>query len=133
MAKVMGFDHVSVLVANAEISLRFYQRVLGVEVLPRPKLGFSGFWLDVGGGQSIHLMQLPDPYASVTRPGHGGRDRHLALRVTSVHDFMARLSRSGVEFSQSHSGRKAVFFHDPDQNVVELFEPDRQSLSYGKD
>ena len=57
MAKVLGFDHVSVIVKDAEKSLAFYQELLGLELLERPNLGFPGYWLDLKAGQSLHIMR----------------------------------------------------------------------------
>ncbi len=122
MAKVIGFDHVSIIVADAEKSLAFYQQILGVQLLPRPDLGFPGYWIDLGAGQSIHIMQLDNPYAGVQRPEHGGRDYHFALRVDALDGFIEKLEALGIEYTKSKSGRKALFFKDLDNNALELFE-----------
>ena len=122
MAKVLGFDHVSLLVKDAEASLHFYQDLLGLSQLVRPPLGFPGYWLDLMNGQSLHLMQLDNPYAEVLRPEHGGRDLHFALRVASVEEFKTLLQQKGIGFTESRSGRKAIFVRDLDQNAFELFE-----------
>jgi len=122
MSKVLGFDHVSILVKDAEESLQFYQELLGVSLLDRPQLGFPGYWLDLLNGQGLHLMQLDNPYAEAVRPEHGGRDVHFALRVDSVEGFKTILQQKGIAFTESRSGRKAIFVRDPDQNAFELFE-----------
>lgn len=122
MAKVLGFDHVSVLVSDAEQALAFYQTLLNVPLLDRPSLGFPGYWLDLLNGQSLHLMQLPNPYAEASRPAHGGRDAHFALRVDSINEFESILDQMNIAYTQSRSGRQAVFIRDPDQNAFELFE-----------
>ncbi len=122
MAKVLGFDHVSILVSNAEKSLDFYQSLLALPLLNRPNLGFLGYWLDLKNGQSLHLMQLENPYAECHHPEHGGRDTHFALRVDSVEGFKQKLEAENIPFTESRSGRKAIFIRDPDQNAFELFE-----------
>lgn len=123
MAKVIGFDHVSILVKDADSALAFYQTLLGLSLLDRPALGFPGYWLDLLNGQSLHLMQLPNPYQQAQRPEHGGRDVHFALRVDSIDDFEKTLKASEVPYTKSRSGRRALFVRDPDQNAFELFEP----------
>lgn len=122
MAKVMGLDHVSILVADAQASLNFYQSLLGLSLLQRPDLGFPGYWLDLLNGQSLHIMQLPNPNAETSRPEHGGRDFHFALCVDSVADYEAHLQQHGLTYSRSRSGRKALFVKDLDGNAFELFE-----------
>lgn len=122
MAKVIGFDHVSIIVKDAKASLTFYQSLLGVEVLQRPELGFPGFWVDLHAGQSLHIMQLENPNESTMRPEHGGRDYHFALRVDSIDEFVVKLKEIGHPYSLSRSGRKALFAKDLDNNAFELFE-----------
>lgn len=121
-AKILGFDHVSLLVADTEKSAKFYQQLLGLKLLPRPDLGFAGVWLDLGAGQSIHLLELENPYAKIERPVHGGRDFHFALRVDDLAGFKASLVKLGIEFTESKSGRSALFFRDLDQNAIELYQ-----------
>ncbi|MDG6777973.1 VOC family protein [Thiomicrorhabdus sp. zzn3] len=115
-------DHVSIIVSDAERSLKFYRTLLGLTVLPRPHLGFPGYWLDLHNGQSLHIMQLDNPNKNTQRPEHGGRDYHFALRIDSVLDFASKLDRMNIRYTLSRSGRKALFVRDPDQNAFELFE-----------
>lgn len=122
MAKVIGLDHVSIIVKDAEASLGFYQSLLGVELLERPKLGFPGYWVDLHAGQSLHIMQLDNPNESTQRPEHGGRDFHFALRVDSIAEFVEKLTAMQWAFTLSQSGRKALFCKDLDNNAFELFE-----------
>lgn len=122
MASVLGLDHVSIIVKDGDASLRFYQQLLGLKLLPRPELGFPGYWLDLFAGQSLHIMQLPNPNADTHRPEHGGRDFHFALRVDSIDAFAERLRAMGAPFTQSRSGRRALFVKDLDNNAFELFE-----------
>lgn len=122
MAKVLGFDHVSIIVKDAEASLAFYQSLLGVDLLIRPNLGFPGYWIDLYAGQSLHIMQLDNPNENTVRPEHGGRDYHFALRVDSIEAYVEKLEESDVTYTRSKSGRKALFIKDLDNNAFELFE-----------
>lgn len=112
--------HVSLLVADMARSLEFYRDLLGLEVDPeRPDLGFPGAWLKLDGGQ-IHLLQLPNPDPTDGRPEHGGRDRHTALRIDDFELMKTRLDMMGIPYTQSRSGRPALFCRDPDGNAIEL-------------
>ena len=122
MAKVLGFDHVSIIVKDAEASLAFYQSLLGVDLLTRPNLGFPGYWIDLYAGQSLHIMQLDNPNENTKRPEHGGRDYHFALRVDSIEEYVVKLEQLDVTYTRSQSGRQALFIKDLDNNAFELFE-----------
>ena len=87
-------------------------------------MSFDGVWYDVAPNQQLHLMVLPDPESGLSRPAHGGRDRHVALGVTDMVQLMEQLEAAGIAYTLSHSGRRALFCRDPDQNALEFIEVD---------
>lgn len=129
--KITGFDHMSIIVSDAEKAFDFFHNVLGLEAVERPDLGFPGYWLDLGQGQTLHLMELPNPCQGVARPAHGGRDFHFALRVDDLTQWVAWLEEKGIPFTRSQSGRMALFLRDPDGNAIELFECGQSKDSHG--
>jgi glyoxylase I family protein len=119
--KIAGLLHATFLVADLERSRAFYEDVLGLLAdSARPDLGFPGIWYEVGVGQQIHLMQLPNPEAGLLRPQHGGRDRHVALAVSDFDALVQKLDAAGVAYTLSRSGRHALFCRDPDDNALEF-------------
>jgi glyoxylase I family protein len=118
---VQGIHHVSLIVADTNTALDFYQGLLGLEQLARPELGYPGAWLAIGP-QQLHLLELPNPDPQKDRPGHVGRDRHLALAVHDLDALLAKLEAAGLTCMRSRSGRAAVFCRDPDGNGVELVQ-----------
>jgi glyoxylase I family protein len=121
MVRFNNILHASLLVADTGRALKFYADVLGMEVLPRPDLGFAGAWLGVGE-QQIHLLELPSPDPVEGRVTHGGRDRHVAVGVSDIEELRKRLEAAGIACSLSRSGRRALFCRDPDGNALEFVE-----------
>ncbi|BBP45889.1 glyoxalase [Thiosulfatimonas sediminis] len=120
---VLGVDHVSVIVTDTQAACEFYQHALGLAVLDRPNLGFPGAWLDLGAGQTLHLLEVKRAHIDAQYlPEHGGRDFHFALKVKKIEPFVTNLERMGVAYNKSRSGRQALFFRDPDGNAIELSE-----------
>lgn len=120
MFRIEAMLHASVIVADLERALAFYHGVLGLELNPnRPDLGYPGAWLRIGQ-QELHLLQLPNPDPSHGRPAHGGRDRHVAVRVDDLDALGQALEQAGVTYSRSRSGRAALFCRDPDGNALEF-------------
>jgi glyoxylase I family protein len=118
--KVYSILHVSFIVEDTQRALLFYRDVLGLSVnQQRPDLGYPGAWLDVGE-QQIHLMQLPNPDPVEGRPAHGGRDRHVAMSVNDYKQFRSDLDKAGINYTESRSGRSALFCRDPDGNALEF-------------
>jgi len=119
---IKSMPHVGIIVADTELSLRFYRDVLGMCVDPsRPDLSYPGAWLTVGE-QQIHLMELPNPDPVAGRPDHGGRDRHIALTVSNIDELVRCLDQHGIKYTRSASGRKALFLRDPDGNALEFVQ-----------
>ena len=120
MNLVTGLHHVSILVADLPRAQAFYQDILGLQAsIDRPNLTFAGVWYDIGVIQ-IHLINLPNPDSGLTRPAHGGRDRHIALTVRHMNELKNRLDRANIAYTLSSSGRNALFCRDPDDNGWEL-------------
>ena len=84
-------------------------------------MNFDGLWLNVNQHQQIHLLLVdnPDP---LQRPEHGGRDRHAAFKVIDLDVVIKHLELNKITYTYSKSGRKALFFRDPDGNTLELME-----------
>jgi catechol 2,3-dioxygenase-like lactoylglutathione lyase family enzyme len=120
---ISGIHHAAFLTSDLARSRAFYEGVLGLQLASnRPQMSFEGVWYDVAPNQQIHLMQLPNPEAGLQRPVHGGRDRHVALAVQNLERLRARLDAAGIAYTQSQSGRRALFCRDPDQNALEFIE-----------
>jgi glyoxylase I family protein len=115
--------HTTFLTTDLDRARAFYEGILGLHAdKKRPKMSFDGVWYDVAPSQQIHLMLLPNPEAGLTRPAHGGRDRHVAFAVSDLNELMKRLDAAGVTYTLSQSGRRALFCRDPDDNALEFVE-----------
>ncbi|MHB1188025.1 VOC family protein [Thiobacillus sp.] len=123
MSDVSALLHAGLLVSDLARAKAFYESVLGLTPYPhRPDLPYPGEWYDLGGGQQLHLMCLPNPDVASVRPEHGGRDRHIALGVKDMAVLKSRLDAAGVRYTASKSGRAALFCRDPDSNTLEFVE-----------
>jgi len=119
---ITAIHHASYIVEDTQRALAFYCGVLGlIQDHNRPDLGYPGAWLQVGDGQ-IHLLELPNPDPVEGRPEHGGRDRHLAMSVIDLDQIKIALERADINYTQSKSGRRALFCRDVDGNAIELIE-----------
>jgi len=121
LSNIVSLNHASFIVTNTEISLGFYRDILGLQQVDRPDLGFPGAWLQLGT-QQIHLLELNNPDPTTGRPTHGGRDRHIALNALALAPVQEALTKAGIAYTMSISGRRAMFCRDFDGNTVELIE-----------
>ena len=116
----MKFMHMALIVSDLKRAADFYESILGLSRIMRPDLGFDGLWYGLDGGSELHLMLLDNPYIDCHKPEHGGRDNHVALQSDAFDLIRSRLDDAGIAFTMSKSGRKALFFRDPDGHTIEL-------------
>ncbi|HJZ59713.1 MAG TPA: VOC family protein [Gemmataceae bacterium] len=114
---VTAIDHVSVLVTDLAKARWFYRNVLGLPEIAKPKtFDFVALWFDLGGGQTLHLLQKPQP--DTRSP------RHFALRVPDARRAREHFRANGVEIQETglipHCDR--FFVNDPDGNRIELIQ-----------
>lgn len=120
--KLSAVLHTSMVIADLNVSLDFYTRVLNLEIdNSRPELGYPGAWLNLGA-QQIHLLQVSNVDPVTGRPEHVGRDRHVAMQVDSIEQLTNVLSIEKIPYTLSKSGRQALFCRDPDGNGLEFVQ-----------
>ncbi len=120
-----ALNHFTVRAADLERSRTFYEELLGLEIGPRPPLGFPGYWLYCGGIPTVHLIG--------ERAGDGPRQAgptglfdHIAFSCTGLAAMRARLKGRGVAFQERvipRDRQTQLFLHDPDGVAVELNFP----------
>ena len=115
---------------NLEACIRFYQDVLGLKLLPRPKIlderGVPGAWMgDQANTVQFHLIAKDDEHT----PGGEARitpaGRHTAWMVKDLAAFRARMKGLGIyheEASGIVSGLQ-LFIKDPEGHTWEFQEP----------
>jgi catechol 2,3-dioxygenase-like lactoylglutathione lyase family enzyme len=149
---VRAIDHINIVVADLERSVKFYTELLGfrkthdvymegewIEAIVglRGVKGYVAFVELPGGGPRIELLQYASP-AGVALPENSHANtrglRHIALRVDDIAGLTARLRAAGVTlFSDpvrvpggvvkfAAGDKTLVYFLDPDGVILELAE-----------
>ncbi|MGG7463421.1 MULTISPECIES: VOC family protein [unclassified Plantibacter] len=120
--------HIAIIASDYEASKRFYTDVLGCELLSEVFRAERDSWmgdLALNGEYLIELFSFPDPPKRPSGPEALGL-RHLAFAVDDVDGARAELVAKGVRVEEvridPHTGRKMVFFFDPDELPLELYE-----------
>ena len=125
---LLGVHHVAVICSDYERSKRFYVDVLGCRVIAEncraPRRSFK-LDLALPDGTQLELFSFPDPPPRPSRPEACGL-RHLAFTVEDVQAWKSRLESVGIEVEDirldEYTGRRFVFFADPDGLPLELYE-----------
>lgn len=64
----------------------------------------------------------PGHHAELTEELNGLTGMPWSAGVQSIKPLIDRLDKADIQYTMSKSGRPAVFFRDPDANVLELAE-----------
>jgi glyoxylase I family protein len=125
---LLGIHHIALICSDYAISRRFYVETLGLQVVRETLREARQSWkldLALPDGTQLELFSFPDSPARVSRPEACGL-RHLALRVSELDAAAEQLKSAGVVLEEIRldelTGRRFVFFADPDGLPIELYE-----------
>jgi catechol 2,3-dioxygenase-like lactoylglutathione lyase family enzyme len=124
--RVRGFNHLSVGSTNMEESVRFYERLFGMERLPTYNFGFKTQYMRCGDLQ-LHIFELDDRvpvyqhFAIDVDDFHAVYDEARALDVLDNETF-----RNSV--NELPDGSVQMYLRDPGGNLVEVDWPNVTSL-----
>ncbi len=125
---LLGIHHAAIICSDYAVSKHFYTVILGLPVLAENWRAERASWkldLALPDGAQLELFSFPAPPPRPSRPEACGL-RHLAFRVQDVAACMAALEASGVAVEavrvDEYTGRRFVFFADPDGLPLELYE-----------
>ena len=119
-----SIEHIAVPAANPAALKDWYVRVLGARPVwdngqnpPVCLIALSGAWLEIYAADSPQAERGNHKLAGW---------RHVALRVDSLDAAKAELTRYGVKFTgevmDAAGGGQALFFKDPEGNLLHLIE-----------
>jgi glyoxylase I family protein len=120
--------HVAIICSDYERSKYFYTKVLGLEVLAENfRSDKDSYKLDLllPDGSQIELFSFPDSPKRLSYPEAQGL-RHLAFEVSDIVQWKEKLEKMGVSVealrTDEYTKRRFVFFADPDNLPLELYE-----------
>lgn len=125
--QIKGLDHVNVIAADLDETIRFYQDVLGFKYGARPtEMNFAGGWLfDAADQPIIHLMAFdPERHGEAERRGMPtGSIDHIALACEGFADTVRRCEELGIAHranDRKYADLRQIFVTDPNNVTLEL-------------
>ena len=123
-----GVHHVALIGSDYARSKAFYTETLELRIVRETyRQERQSYKLDLAlpDGTQLELFSFPSPPARPSRPEACGL-RHLAFAVENLDDVYARLAGKGVALEDIRvdelTGRRFVFFSDPDGLPLEIYE-----------
>ena len=124
---LIGFDHVTLVVAKIADSRTFYVDQLGFEEVARPAFSFPGAWFKIGQ-TLIHVAESNElsgeagwAERTVKRISRG---HHIAYRTSDFEQAVKAIQHYGFEIAVGPKtrpdGAKQVYIYDPDRHLIEI-------------
>lgn len=128
MLKLNRVHHVAIICSDYQVSKAFYTEILGFKILKevyRPERDSYKLDLKVNDLYQIELFSFPDPPKRLSQPEACGL-RHIAFEVNDIESAVADLRDKGLNTenvrTDEYTGKRFVFFEDPDRLPIELYE-----------
>lgn len=125
---LLRIHHVAIIASDYPRSRHFYTELLGLRVLAEHYRAERRSWkldLSLPDGAQIELFSFPGAPPRPSYPEARGL-RHLAFEVQDVAQCRQTLQARGVVVEairvDEYTGRRFVFFADPDGLPLELYE-----------
>ena len=126
--ELLRIHHAAIICSDYGVSRRFYTEVLGLAVLAENSRAARDSWkldLQLPDGGQVELFSMPLAPKRPSYPEACGL-RHLAFAVADLPAWVAHLTGLGIAVEpvrlDEYTGRRFVFFQDPDQLPLELYE-----------
>jgi catechol 2,3-dioxygenase-like lactoylglutathione lyase family enzyme len=124
--KVTGFNHLSIGTRDLAGTVKFYETVLGMQVIPSYNFGFKTKYLRCGDLQ-LHIFELED---------HVPVYQHFAVDVDDFHAAYDAAKAIGAldstafrnSVNELPDGCVQMYLRDPAGNLVEIDWPDVGTL-----
>lgn len=118
MAKAIKINHVTFIVDSLEKAGEFYEKELGLELLPAFQFDYPVLFFKINDNEQLHLSEWPD---QVSFRGH------LCLTVDDFNTIFFRMKELGVidvtpwgKVRQLPDTAMQMFVRDPAGNLVEI-------------
>jgi catechol 2,3-dioxygenase-like lactoylglutathione lyase family enzyme len=125
MLKTGRVNHIAVKVSDVEKSREFYEKIVGLKTLLRPKTNIPGEWYGLGDG-ALHLtgggkrgigIDPTDPHVAIEVDNIDDTKRTLGVFYLDAPVLMARMNLSPEQIKVAGM---QVWVADPEGNVLEL-------------
>ena len=122
--KTPVINHVALYVVDLKKSTAFYQNIIQLDTVPEPFHDGKHTWFKIGEGTTLHLIEGSSGISK-----HEKRN-HICFSVPSLEEFMARLEKANVPYSNLKGevktftvradGVKQIYLQDPDGYWIEI-------------
>ena len=119
----LTWDHIHLRTPNAEAAAKWYEEMLGAQIIRSTQQGKERIDVKLGGA-NIFIAESPGHNAPPSIPYQGLE--HFGLTVEDIDSVAAELKAKGVEFTkdvtQARPGVRICFIRGPQGISIEILE-----------
>jgi catechol 2,3-dioxygenase-like lactoylglutathione lyase family enzyme len=123
-ARVTALAHVAIKTIDLDTTITFYERVLDMQLVPRPPFNFPGAWLGINGDALIHLYGGQRALGPDGTHAHEtGAVYHISMWARGYDAQRSRFEHFGLPFRESRppdTTLAQMFVLDPNGVTLEL-------------
>jgi lactoylglutathione lyase len=139
---LVKLNHVAMSVPNLEESIKWYQDILGFELLSKFMLPGAPFKFAFVGNDNMALELIEVDGAKPLPAGRSHPDednathgvKHICIAVENNREFVKKLKEKGVKvvFEPENVPSYCAFINDPTGNIIEVFDVTNDIRKIGK-
>lgn len=121
MAKITNLNHVTLVVNQLEAAAEFYEKEMGLEVIPAFVFDYPTAFFKINDKQQLHLTEWEDAQSF---------RGHICVEVDDFNSMFWRMKELGIiditpwgKVRQLPDGGMQLFVRDPSGNLVEISSP----------
>lgn len=121
MARITKINHVTLIVDQLETAAEFYEKELGLEVIPAFLFDYPTAFFRINEEQQLHLTEWED---------HQSFRGHVCMTVEEFNAFFWRAKELGIidiepwgKVRRLPDGAMQLFIRDPSNNLLEISSP----------
>lgn len=117
-------NHIAVYVSDLDKSGIFYESLLNLPQIEEPFKDGKHIWFTLGSAGQLHLIK------GAQKGIKYDKNEHLCFSVSSITDFIAKLDKAHIDYSNwpgtekaptvRPDGVKQIYFQDPDGHWLEV-------------
>lgn len=123
-ARVTSLAHVTIKAADLDVTIAFYEQVIGLQQVPRPPFPFPGAWLGFGDDALVHLLGGDRAFQADGSVAHAtGSVDHVSFWARGYAAQRSRLEAFQLPFREAcppQTTLAQIFVFDPNGLQLEL-------------